>query len=188
MPWGGRINCFNICNKPEMWSSFLYTYRRLHETSCFFVLPTYVEVIFMKWLLDPIVRRLCQSPMNRFYVFFKKTKDDLIVITTLLIWSLKPYYLAVPNSFIQNSSCSFLRGMLSEGLFRAVTNFLMSSSKWLGWWKCLFRRLWPPFLLLIYGHSFAMLRTFQFHHHRQDRNGYNELHQKPIARSLELLC
>ena len=34
-----------------------------------------------------------------------------------------------------------------------------------------------PFLLLIYGHSFLILMTFQFHLHIQDHNGYNEFHR-----------
>ena len=37
----------------------------LHEIALFFVLPTYVEIIPMRWLHDPIVKKLCQNPWNR---------------------------------------------------------------------------------------------------------------------------
>ena len=40
-----------------------------HEISLFFVLPTYVEIILMRWLHDPIVTKLCQNPWNGQNIF-----------------------------------------------------------------------------------------------------------------------
>ena len=41
--------------------------RHIHEISLFFVLPTYVKIILIRWLHNPIVTKLCWSPWNRLY-------------------------------------------------------------------------------------------------------------------------
>ena len=38
--------------------------RRLHKTSLFFVLPTYIEIILIRWLHDLIVTKLCQNRLD----------------------------------------------------------------------------------------------------------------------------
>ena len=40
---------------PHNWLSLSLINCHLHEISLFFVLPTYVEIILMRWLHDPIV-------------------------------------------------------------------------------------------------------------------------------------
>ena len=71
------MNDFIICNKlSKNYGKFFTTHIRLsslhnhhlHEISLFFVLPTYVEIILMRLLHDPIVTKLCQSPLNGLYV------------------------------------------------------------------------------------------------------------------------
>ena len=74
MPWGGRMNGTIICNKlSKKYGKFFFTThiwlsslnnRHLQEISLYFVLPTYVEIILMRSLHDPIVTKLCQSPRN----------------------------------------------------------------------------------------------------------------------------
>ena len=48
---------------PHNWLSSLNNCH-LHEISLFFVLPTYIEIIPMSWLHEPIVKKLCQNPWN----------------------------------------------------------------------------------------------------------------------------
>ena len=50
---------------PHNWLSPSLNNCHLHEIALFFVLPTYVEIILMRWLHDPIVKKLCQNPWNR---------------------------------------------------------------------------------------------------------------------------
>ena len=52
---------------PHNWVSSLNNCH-LHEISLFFVLPTYVEIILMRWLHDPLVTKLCQNPWNELYM------------------------------------------------------------------------------------------------------------------------
>ena len=80
----------------------------LHETSLFFVLPTYVEIILSRWLHDPIVTKLCQNPWNRLYTLFHLSWTTINVsgshlrmvlnlchflsLTTLIIRTFKLFY------------------------------------------------------------------------------------------------
>ena len=84
------ITC--ICNKQEILSSFYTSHILLlslnnavalssdwhgfslrkaessfsRDLTFLFVLPTYVEIIPMRWLHGPIVTKLCQNPWNGF--------------------------------------------------------------------------------------------------------------------------
>ena len=64
------MNGFIICNKLNERNGKFFSqpiFDCPNEISLFFVLPTYVEIILMRSLHDPIVTKLCQSPWNRLY-------------------------------------------------------------------------------------------------------------------------
>ena len=46
---------------PYNWLSPSLNNCHLHEISLFFVLPTYFEIILIRWLHDPIVTKFCQA-------------------------------------------------------------------------------------------------------------------------------
>ena len=134
----------------------------LHEISLFFVLPTYVEIILMRWLHDPIVTNSAKTHGTDYSFHFnnnRKRKPLLLIVSCSTtqrtydpsahscLWLVSFYLMRRrPRQVIKNEACTGLFQQICMSLRPQTSNLLYQNNSTLNKGSsgcfpgCLFRK------------------------------------------------